>query len=136
MRSNLQIVKDSYAAAARGEFAKVLKDVAPDCAWTEMAGSPYAGTYIGPEQIAQNVFQRIASEWDDFACIPDAYFDAGDTIIVTSHYSGIHKTTRKLMHSRTAHIWQLQQGKIVRFEQMTNTLALFRAAQPSAPDNR
>lgn len=128
MRSNLQIVKDSYAASARGEFDKVLADVTPDCTWTEMEGSPYAGTYIGPEQIVANVFAKIALDWEEFACIPDAFYDAGATIIVTSHYSGIHKTTRKKMRSRTTHFWQLRDGRIIGFEQMTNTLAMSRAA--------
>lgn len=129
MRSNLQIVKDTYNASARGEFDTVLADVSQECTWIEMDDSLYAGTFIGPEQIMQNVFMKIGAEWDDFACIPDAYYDAGSTIIVISHYSGVHKITGKKMRSRTTHIWQLNDGLIIGFEQMTNTLAMIRAAR-------
>jgi uncharacterized protein len=48
-RSNPDIVRDHYAASARGDLAAMMVEVSPQVRWTEMAGFPCAGTWIGPQ---------------------------------------------------------------------------------------
>jgi ketosteroid isomerase-like protein len=69
----------------------MLLDVAPDAAWTEMAGFPYAGTYIGLQAIAEGVFKRISSEWRGYTFRLERLFDAGDAIVATGEYFGTFK---------------------------------------------
>jgi uncharacterized protein len=56
MPSPLQIIKDHYAASARGDLEGMLAPLAEDAEWTEMAGFPYAGTYIGPAAVRFELF--------------------------------------------------------------------------------
>src|SRR3972149_6485911 len=63
---NLDIIRDHYAASARGDLEGMLAAFAPDIAWTEVAGFPYAGTYHGAAAIVANVFARIGAEWEGF----------------------------------------------------------------------
>lgn len=122
MRSNLQIIRQSYAASDAGDPRGILADFAADGQWTEMTGFPCAGTYTGPAAVLRGVFERLGSEWEGYAAKPDNFIDGGDTIVVTGWYSGKHRATGKPFRARFAHVWRLEGGAIRRFEQFTDTL--------------
>ena len=122
MRTNLTIISDHYTASARQDVQSMMADVAPDVQWTEMAGFPCAGTWVGPEQIVEHVFKVLSSEWTNYRFELSELIDAGDCVIGVGLYSGIYKKKGKSMQARVAHIWRLKEGKIVQFEQFTDTL--------------
>lgn len=129
VNANYTIIQNHYAASDRGDITAMLADLAPDAAWTEMAGFPCAGTYIGTEAILQGVFGRIVNEWEGFRFTLERLCDAGNTIIAIGHYSGAYKRTGKFMRCRVTHVWQLKQGMIVAFEQFCDTLLVAQAMQ-------
>lgn len=56
MPTNLEIVRATYEGGSAEENGRnLLAALAPDAEWTEAAGFPYAGTYIGPQAIFKNV---------------------------------------------------------------------------------
>ena len=128
--TNLEIIKASYQASEEGNIPGIIEAFADDGAWTEMEGFLYAGTYVGKAAILENVFQRIGADWDNFAAVPDEFYDAGDTIITIGYYSGTYKKTGKNMKARFAHVWKLKNGKIIHMEQLVNTLLVDRAVNP------
>lgn len=121
MRSNCQIVADHYAASARRDLAGMLADLADDVRWTEMAGSPCAGTHVGRQQIIERVFAAIEADWDRFEFKLQALIDGGEAIVAIGDYSGIHRGTGRAMSARVAHVWRLEGGKVRRFEQFADT---------------
>ncbi|MEV0587073.1 nuclear transport factor 2 family protein [Nonomuraea sp. NPDC050310] len=127
---NLLAVRESYAASARGDVAGVLAALAPDARWTEMAGFPCAGTYVGPDEVLKGVFARLGEEWEGFAAEPEEYVDAGDVIVVIGVYRGVYRATGKAMQARFTHVWKLYDGTVIGFEQFTDTLLVARAMQP------
>ena len=127
MTTPLQIIKDHYAASARGDLEGMTAPFAADISWTEMAGFPYAGTFIGPEAVKAGVFQRIGAEWSDYQAIPETYVASGGNVVAIGHYSGTYKASGKSMRVRFVHHWTLAGAKVVRFEQFTDT-HLFRMA--------
>jgi hypothetical protein len=127
MRSNLNIIVDHYTASARQDLASMMAEVAPDVRWTEMAGFPCAGTWVGPEQVVDHVFKALGNEWIDYRFELAELIDAGDRVIGVGLYSGTYKKTGKSMKARVVHIWQLKEGKIVQFEQFTDTLFVAQA---------
>lgn len=127
MRSNLNIVSDHYAASARQDIDGMMATVAPDVQWTEMAGFPCAGTWVGPEQVINHVFKVLGSEWVGYKFELQQLLDAGDHIVGIGNYSGTYAKTGKNMTARVTHIWQLKHGRIVQFEQFTDTLLVARA---------
>ena len=50
-----ETVQNLYAAFATGDVPTVLAILAPDMQWTEAAGFPYAGTYVGPQAVLSGV---------------------------------------------------------------------------------
>jgi len=53
--------------------------------------------------------------------------DIGDQIVGVGTYRGTYRVTGKEMQARVAHVWKLQDGMIVAFEQFTDTLLVNQA---------
>lgn len=127
MRTPYQIVADHYAASARHDLDGMLADLAPDARWIEMETSAYAGTHVGREEIIEKVFKPIGEQWDGFAFTLERLIDGGSTVVAIGHYSGTFKATGRKMRARVTHVWDVEGGKVRRFEQFADTLALERA---------
>lgn len=130
MTTPLQIIKDHYAASARGDLDGMLAPLADDAAWTEMAGFPYAGTYIGPAAVADGVFRRLSEEWTAYRADPDHLVGDGPDVVAFGVYSGTCTATGRAMRARFVHHWTVHDGKVVRFEQYTDTHLFHEAMQP------
>lgn len=129
MATAYDVVKSHYDANDRGDMDGMLAVLAPEARWTEMAGFPCHGTYVGPDEIFENVFKRLGEEWNEFTCAIDELIDGGDTVIGLGRYTATHKETGKPFDARVAHVWRVRGGKVVAFEQFTDTLLVARAAE-------
>lgn len=127
MRTNGDIINDHYAASSRGDIAGMMADIDPRVRWTEMAGFPYAGTWIGPEQVVERVFNRLTAEWIDYRFTLERLIESGQTVVAVGTYSGTYKQTGKSMRARVTHVWRLEYAKVISFEQFTDTLVVARA---------
>ncbi|WP_036839052.1 nuclear transport factor 2 family protein [Polaromonas sp. CF318] len=127
MMSNIDIVRAHYAASAQGNLDAMMAHVSPQARWTEMAGFPCAGTWVGPQAVAENVFAVLGRDWIGYRFELQSLIDAGEHIVGVGSYHGTYRATGKAMRARVAHIWHLQNGKIVAFEQFTDTLLVRQA---------
>ncbi|MDQ4214582.1 nuclear transport factor 2 family protein [Microbacterium capsulatum] len=125
--TNADIIRAHYAASDRGDLDGMLAPLGAGVRWTEAAGFPYGGTYVGPEAVAENVFARIQEDWDDYTLAVDEVVDGGDTVVGIGTYSGTHKRTGRFFAARVAHVWRLEDGEVVAFEQFTDTEMIGRA---------
>ena len=128
--SNLDLVRGVYDAFAKGDVPAVLDFLSPDVKWTEAEGFPYGGTYVGPQAVLEGVFMRLGTEWDGFAAVPGEFIDGGNAVVALGQYSGTYKATGKSFRANFAHVWEVQEGKAVRFTQYVDTLIVHRALQP------
>jgi ketosteroid isomerase-like protein len=129
MNSSLDVVKGVYAAFAVGDVPAVLAAMAPDVHWTEAAGGPYGGVSVGPDAVLQNVFMKLGTEWDGFAAVPGRFVADGETVVALGDYSGRHRATGKSFSARFAHVWTVRGGRVVQFEQITDTVPQLAATQ-------
>jgi ketosteroid isomerase-like protein len=125
---NMEIVQGHYAAAARGDLEGMLAPLSPEISWTEAEGSLYAGTYRGPEAVVQNVFAPIGEQWENFAVDIDRMIADGGYVVAIGHYSGTHRHTGRPFRTRMVHIWRLEGGLAVEFEQILDNEPMNRAA--------
>jgi len=120
--TNLEIVKSTYEGKTSEENGENLaKYVAEDISWTEAKGFPYAGTYIGLENVTKNVFSRLGSEWIDYKFTLEDYLASDDKVVAFGTYTGTYKITGKSFEARVAHIWKVRNGKIISFEQFVDS---------------
>ncbi|WP_331963182.1 nuclear transport factor 2 family protein [Ohtaekwangia sp.] len=120
--TNLEIIKSTYEGKTSEENGRNLAlHVSKDIRWTEAQGFPYAGTYIGIDAITKNVFSRLGSEWIDYKLTVEDYVASDDRVIAYGTYSGTYKATGKSFKARVAHLWKLEHGRIVSFEQIVDS---------------
>ncbi|NBF01712.1 DUF4440 domain-containing protein [Pseudomonas sp. Fl5BN2] len=119
---NLALIRSTYEGANSQENAKnTAAALAPDARWTEAAGFPYAGTYVGFEAVLEHVFKRLGSEWHDFTFKVENYVAQGDKVFAYGNYQGIYKDSGKPIDVRVAHLWTLKDGQVTHFEQFVDS---------------
>lgn len=127
--NNLTLLREGYGNFAKGNIPAVLALFDPDIRWTSAEGFPYGGTYTGPNEISEQVFMKLGTEWDGFSVKADEFLDAGERVVVLGKYSGTYKATGKSFEADFAHVWTLHDGKAVRFIQYTDTALVQEALQ-------
>jgi len=125
--SNAELIRGLYEAFAAGDIPTVMGALDENISWTEAEGFPYGGTYVGPVAVAENVFIKLGTEWDGFAVVPERIVDGGETIVGLGNYSGTFKETGKSMKVPFAHVWDIRDGKVVKFVQHTDTAMVAKA---------
>lgn len=121
MNTNLAIIRATYEGRSEENGEHLLAALAPDAVWIESEGFPYAGTYVGPESIIANVFQRLATEWIDYRAEVASYVAEGDHVVAFGVYSGTYRKTGRAMRAAFAHHYTLRDGRISRMVQYVDS---------------
>ena len=100
----------------------VLGLFADDIEWREAEGMPYGGVYRGGDAVAQNVFGPISEDVDGFSLTPEEFMAGGDTVAVVLSLTGTGRATGKPLNLQAVHVWDIQDGKAVRFRQFADTV--------------
>jgi len=121
--SNARLVSSLYEAFGRGDVPAVLGMFDQNLVWEEAEGSTYAdkSPYRGPQAVAEGLFQRLGTEWNGFRVNPQQIIDGGETVVVLGRYAGTYKRTGKPLDSQFAHVWTVRNGRVVKFQQYTDT---------------
>jgi len=119
---NVQVVRRSYEAFARGDMDGVVADMDEAIEWYQAQGLPHGGIYRGIEEVRSNVFDPLDRDWwSAFSAVPDEFLDAGDEVIVLGRYRGTAKKTGKALDVPFVHVWSLRGGRAWRFRQFLDT---------------
>jgi ketosteroid isomerase-like protein len=124
---NAQLVTNVYDAFGHGDMPAVLAAFAPNIEWRQAESNPYqpsGAPWIGGKAVVENLFTKLAAEWDGFTVTPGAFHDAGDTVVVEGRYTGSFKGTGRRIDAQFCHIWKARDGKLVSFQQFTDTAQL------------
>jgi uncharacterized protein len=127
--SNLEIVKDLYKAFHAGDQKRIREIFDPNIIWVQNEGFPGGGVHTGIEAVFSNVFGKFAREWEVWRTEPRRWLDAGEDVIVLGEYHGTHETTGKSMKAAFAHVYSLRDGRVIRFEQYTDTVKVAEAVR-------
>ena len=132
--SNVPLVRGLYDSFGKGDVPAVLAALDSAVEWRAAEGMLYAdrSPYIGRDAVAQGVFQRIVSEFDSLAVVPQSFIDAGDIVVVEGRYKAKNRATGVRVDAQFAHVYHVRNGKVVRLQQYTDTRqwALAVARQP------
>ncbi|MBA4182581.1 MAG: nuclear transport factor 2 family protein [Acidobacteria bacterium] len=129
---NLDVTKKIYEAFNRGDFSAVLELFAPTVEWVAAENSPLGdkSPYRGLSEVRDGVFARIAAGLPGLKIEPDELFTAGDEkVVMLGYYDGVFKATGKPIHAQVAHVWTFFGGKVVKFQQYTDTYQLAKSAK-------
>jgi ketosteroid isomerase-like protein len=123
MADNASIIRGIYEALARGDVAAVLGVLHEQVEWNEAEHFTYwpGGAFLGPQAVVGGVFARLGQDIENFRIDVRRILAAGDTVLVEARYGGTVKATGKSIDAQVAHVWDLRDGQVVRFQQYTDT---------------
>jgi hypothetical protein len=122
MTSPTEIVRSFYAKLAAGDAAGALRLMDADIEWITMWDYKVEGR--GPERVAEGLFKPLMAEWSSFALDPTEFIHDDDTVVSLGRFTGVHAKTSKRADAAYAHVWTVKGGKVTRFRQYIDTLAI------------
>jgi uncharacterized protein len=130
MSSTLDVVRGFYEALGKGDVPAVVELLSPDIEWTEAERFPYyGGTWRAPEEIVKGLFEPLARDWSRFVVQPVSFLSDGHQAVSFGVYLGTHSRSGRSLTAPFAHHWTVQNGKIVRFVQYTDTAKVLEATR-------
>jgi ketosteroid isomerase-like protein len=124
---NIDFIKGMYAAFARGDVPTVLGAMDEKIEWNEAEGNPYnvGHPFVGTSQVVEGVFARVMNDIEGFEIHPERFISQGDTVVMLGRYRGVKAhATGKSLDAQAVHVWELRDGKAVRFQQYVDTLQM------------
>nr|WP_245243771.1 ketosteroid isomerase [Mariniflexile gromovii] len=95
--------------------------------WNEAESNNLAdgNPYIGPEAVNNGVFGRVIGGHEYFKLADiELHEMSNNQVLSTLRYEGKFKKSGKVYNAQAAHLWTLNDGKIVAFQQYVDTKKL------------
>lgn len=127
MTTSTDVIRAFYQALSIGDAPTALGLMAADIEWHTMWHYKVDGR--GPQKVAEGLLMPLMAEWASFALTPTDYIADGETVVSLGHFTGVHGASGKSVDAGYTHIWTVRDGKIARFRQYIDTLAVAEARQ-------
>ncbi len=133
IETNVQTVKDFFAAIGRGDRNDLFALVSEDLEWIIPGRDwPLAGTYHGLAGLSQIL--ETASTSLETTTEPREYLAQGDRVHVVGFARGRIKATNRAFEDDWIFAITLRDGKLTHIREYIDTQALARAAQVGPPE--
>ncbi len=124
---NIATVKRMYELFATRDHESIRQIFDEHIRWNQMKGFPGGGQYIGADAVFKNVFNQFSSDWTNWRATIERFIDSGDGVFVIGFYEGTYNATGKYMKSDFACEYKVKDGKIMEFNQYTDTFMIAEA---------
>jgi uncharacterized protein len=124
-QTNLEVVKEAYAAFGRGDITALLAGVDPNPDW-EFAGPKdisWAGSFHDYDGV-KKFFAAIAGDAEFDAFEPQTFVAQGDRVVVLGFERVRIKRTGRTYESHWAMAFTLAGGRITKFREYTDTATI------------
>lgn len=118
--ANLSLVQSLYSAFASRDRERILAIFHPDIEWIQNDGFPGGGLHQGAVHVLDDILSQFRRDWDNWRARVTEWHDAGNTIIAIGVYESTNKATGKQLSAAFAHVYDVQDGRILRFRQHTD----------------
>jgi ketosteroid isomerase-like protein len=125
MGTAVETVRKFYAAVSAGDAPVALGLMDDDIEWITMWHYQVDGR--GPQKVAEGLLVPLMKEWQEFKLVPSEYIADGDTVVSLGNFVATHGSSGKKVDARYAHVWSVVEGRIKRFRQYIDTLAVAEA---------
>lgn len=130
--SDVDLVRDGYAAFGRGDMVAVLALLDPDIEWIEPAGYPWGRTYRGHEDVLglfRTAADMLGPSW---RVEPDRLMACGeDGVLALGHHRG--RNDEGDWEVAFAMVWRLNDGRAVAFRQYGDSAVLRQVIATARP---
>src|SRR5262245_35545410 len=123
MSENVNTVRGIYEAFAKGDVSNLMAALDDKVEWHEAEHITYwpGGAFIGPQAVLEGVVARLPNDFDGFTIDVRRIIGCGETVLVEARYRATAKATGKPIDAQVAHVWDFRDGKVVRWQQYSDT---------------
>jgi uncharacterized protein len=114
-QENLDVVRRAYEAMNAGDMGAFLGLLSRDVEWKAAKEGTDPGTYSGHTGVGRFYDTRL-EVWDQLHQQPDQLIDRGESVVAVVRTRTRGKASGVELEQGSAHLWQLRDGKVVRFE--------------------
>lgn len=127
-----EVVTGIYDAFAAGDVDAFAAALHPDIVWMEAENNAYADNnpYVGPQAVMDGVIARNGADWANFTVTPEEMISEGNRVVVLGRYNASNAATGKPLDAQVVHVWTVEDGQAIAFQQYVDTLQLAQAATP------
>lgn len=122
---NVALITKGYELFGQGDIPGVLELWDDNIKWMGAKSFPVFeggdGIVIGPQNVVEVVLSKIPELYDDFNIDIQAIFGVGNKVVMEGYYTGVWKESGKPFKSNAVHIWDVENGKAVRYFQAVDT---------------
>jgi ketosteroid isomerase-like protein len=111
-QENVEIVRGIIEAARRGDWETAIREYDPDVI-LDQTRMPGGGVYRGHRGV-RVFYSGWVRSWDDFHTALERLIDAGEQVVDINEVSGRGRSSGVQVKMRTANIWTIERGKVVR----------------------
>jgi hypothetical protein len=118
VQQNTELVKECYAAYARGDLPHLLACMAPQVEWELPAvpGLGFTGKRQGCDSVA-DYFRESAERQTVRAMTPHDFVAQGDKVVVLGHGAWTAKDTGRDFESDWVHVFTIKDGRVTAFRE-------------------
>jgi ketosteroid isomerase-like protein len=111
-RSDIDVVKEVYAAFAVRDLERVEAVLDPDVVFVAVTGGLIGRTepYRGHEGMRE-YFRDVARIWEELVLTPREFEEVGDAILVTGRVSA--RSPSRMISGSTGWVWRVRNGLVV-----------------------
>jgi ketosteroid isomerase-like protein len=133
LQENTNIVQQAYDNYKNGNLPALLNLVAENVSWElpEMEGVAVAGTRRGRDGVA-DFFSQLAATQEVVSFEPAEFIAQGNKVVSLGRYTFTVKVSGGQFTSDFAHVFTIENGRITRFQEFTDTLAVANAYRQQA----
>jgi ketosteroid isomerase-like protein len=128
------VVSAFYDALLAEDAPRALGVLAPEAAWYEMPGGPYARPdgrpYRGAAEIAEGVLSRQIGDVEDLAMVQHEMLAYGESVVVLGTATGRGRKTGVRLEVPFAHVWVTRDHQIAEFRQYIDPVRFLAAVEP------
>jgi uncharacterized protein len=124
VRTNVDVVRQTYEAVGRGDIAGLLELVTDDVEWSLQGPSaiPFAGTRHGRDGVAK-FFSLLGQSVEFQRFEPREFVAQGNLVVVLGFERNLIKPTGRAFEQQWAHVYTLRHGKVAKFLALEDTAA-------------
>lgn len=129
-QENIRLVQQAYSNFKGGDIESLLGLLSDDIQWQlpDVENVPYSGRRSGRREVEQ-FFASLAEAQDALEFDPQEFVAQGEKVVATGQYRWRARETGRNFGGDWAHVFTIENGKITRFHEYTDTAALASAFQ-------
>ena len=129
--ANMAMLDRFYLALGADDTATIAELLADAMIWKDGEGVRFSGQELAsPDAVLEGVFGPGVARFEEFWATAGLYLVDGRHVVALGQYRAVNRSTGELLKPSFAHVFTFSDGRIVGFQQYTDTPRWIEGATP------